>query len=696
MKKIYLNLLLIFISGLLSAQVDRSKMPEPTEAPKVNIGEPQSFTLDNGLKVFVVENHKLPRVAFSLQLDIDPVKEGDKAGAADLAGQLLSKGTKNRTKEELNFSIDFIGARFSTSATSVFGSALKKHQNTLLEIMADVIKNPDFKEEELKKLKTQTISGIQAEKDDPDAISRNVRRVLLYGKDHPYGEITTEETMENISLEDTKNFYETYFKPNVSYLAVVGDINLEEAKKLVKEYFGDWEKGDVPEHNYEFPEQPKATEVAFVNKPGAVQSVVSVFNTIDLKPGSPDAIKAIVTNGILGGGFVSKLNLNLREENAYTYGARSSINTDELVGSFSASAKVRNEVTDSALTEMLNELLNMQKGEVTEDELKTMKNYLIGTFAIGLENPQTIARFAINIDKYGLPKDYYSNYLKNVAEVSLDDVNEISKKYINPRNGYILIVGNQEEVADKVKRFSPSGMMNFYDSYGNEAKETSLEPAPEGVDAKKVLNDYITAIGGEKAIGKIKNLKIVYKAQIQGMNLTQVEIFAESNKYLQKVSAGEQVLQKTIYNGSEGTTYSARGGESEMDEETLAEMKIESLPFPELEYLSNQEYKVELKGIDSKYEEDAYVLQIEKPNGKKATNYYSVKTGLKVAAEEMVESPQGNFLTTEVFKDYQKVKKVMFPHATKESQGPMKFDTSVDEIKVNQKLDDSIFKVEKK
>ena len=237
------------------------------------------------LKVFVVENHKLPRVAFSLQLDIDPIKEGDKAGISEIAGDMLAKGTKNRTKDDLNFAIDFIGASFFTSSTSVFGASLKKHQNTLLEIMADVIKNPDFKEEELKKLKTQYISNVQTQKDDPDAIASNVRRVLLYGKDHPYGEIVREETIENITLDDAVNYYSTYFKPNVAYLAVVGDINVKEAKTLVEKYFGDWKKGEVPQHKYDFPERPKSTHVAFVNKPGAVQSVIAVFNPIELKPG---------------------------------------------------------------------------------------------------------------------------------------------------------------------------------------------------------------------------------------------------------------------------------------------------------------------------------------------------------------------------------------------------------------------------
>ncbi|MFT5668205.1 MAG: zinc protease, partial [Vicingaceae bacterium] len=278
MKKIYIHLVVLLFSGVVTAQVDRSKMPEPGPAPKIELGETQSFTLENGLKVFVVENHKLPKVSFSLQFDNDPILEGDKAGAAQMAGDLLSKGTVKRTKDELNFEVDFIGARFSTSAGSIYGSALKKHQEKLLDIMSDVVKNSVFKTEELEKLRTQYISGKQTEKDDPDVIAANVQRVLLFGKDHPYGEITTEESLQKIQLADVKNYYNTYMKPNVAYLAVVGDIDVKEAKIVIKKHFNDWVKADVPKHTYAMPVVPKSMKVVLVHKPGAVQSVISAVN----------------------------------------------------------------------------------------------------------------------------------------------------------------------------------------------------------------------------------------------------------------------------------------------------------------------------------------------------------------------------------------------------------------------------------
>src|SRR5690554_1658862 len=367
MKRILISAFTLLLATTSFAQVDRSKMPEPGPAPKIELGQTKSFTLDNGLKVFVVENHKLPRVAYSLQLNIEGVKEGDKAGTAEIAGNLMKTATKNRTKEEIDFGIDFIGARLSTSAMSVYGTSLVKHQDELLSIMSDVVKNAKFSEEELEKLKKQYKSNIKSQQNEPDAIASNVRRVLLYGKDHPYGEVMTEETIDNITLDDVKAYYTTYYRPNIAYLAVVGDIKFEEAKSLITKYFKDWEKAEVPTTEFPTPEVPENIQVAFVHKPGAVQSVIMTFNTIELLPGSKDVIPASIANMILGGGFTSKLNLNLREKHAYTYGARSSLSSDKIIGNFYSTAKVRNEVTDSAITQTLLELINMRDGKITEE-----------------------------------------------------------------------------------------------------------------------------------------------------------------------------------------------------------------------------------------------------------------------------------------------------------------------------------------
>jgi len=685
MRKIYINFVMLLLCGAVTAQVDRSKMPEPGPAPKIDLGETQSFTLENGLKVFVVENHKLPKVSFSLQFDNDPIVEGDHAGAAQMAGDLLSKGTTNRTKEELNFEVDFMGASFFTSAGSVYGSALKKHQDKLLDIMSDVVKNSEFKEEELEKLRTQYISGKQTEKDDPDAIASNVQRVVLYGKNHPYGELTTEETLKNIQLGDVNTYYKSYMKPNVAYLAVVGDIDVKEAKQLITKYFGDWKRGEVPTHQYEMPQTPKTMKVILVNKPGAVQSVISAVNILDLKPGSEDAIKANITNGILGGGFVSKLNLNLREANSYTYGARSSISSDELVGEFVASAKVRNEVTDSALVEMLKEINNMRTGNITAGELESTKKYRAGTFAIGLENAQTKARFAINIEKYGLDKDYYANYLKNVSAVTLEDVKAVSQKHIKPSSGYIVVVGNQEKILDKVKAFAPGGKVILMDSNGDLATENTLKPAPKGMDAKAVITKYIEAVGGSKNWSKLKGMKTEMSTSMQGTPFTVTTTSLVPNKSVTEIAVNGNVMQKIVFDGEKGAV--VQGGQAQaFDDEKNKEMAVETTLFPEGEYLTG-DFKLELKGIDIQNDEEVYVVQITKPSGDVMTNFYAVKSGYLILSQQA--NAEG--MSESLYSDYKTVKKITIPHKILRNAGPQKMEMKIEKITLNPKVDEAIF-----
>ncbi len=448
--------------------LDRSKAPQPGPAPKIQLGDYEEFTLPNGLQVIVVENHKLPRVSFQLSMDNDPLLEGDAAGYASMAGAMLTKGTKTRTKAELDEEIDFIGARLSSSDGGIFAASLTKHVPTLLELVSDVVLNPSFPQDELDKMKKQRLSALASSKDDPNDIARNVANVLRYGKDHPYGELVTEGSVEKITLDKCKEYYKTYFRPNVAYLAIVGDIDAEEAKKMVGKYFGAWEKSEVPTYSYKTPEAPSSRKMAFVDKPGAVQSVISVTYPVNLKPGTPEAIKSRVMNQVLGGGvFSGRLMQNLREDKAYTYGARSSLSTDKLIGRFSAGASVRNEVTDSSIVQFMHELNRMLDEDVAADHLQLVKNSMTGSFARSLERPETMARFALNSLRYKLPKDYYATYLEKLNAVTIADVREMARKYIKPDNAYILVVGNKDEVASKLGGFASSGKVDFYNADGD-------------------------------------------------------------------------------------------------------------------------------------------------------------------------------------------------------------------------------------
>src|SRR5690554_190257 len=661
----------LFVSSVAIAQIDRTKLPEPGPAPQIKLGEVEEFTLANGLRVFVVENNKLPRVAFSLVLERDPLFEGEKAGLTGFVGEMLTAGTTTRTKEQLDEEVDFIGASLSAGSTSLFGSSLKKHQDKILELMADVLFNPVFPQSELDKQKKQALTGLAQAKDNPDAISSVVTNALVYGKNHPYGENQTEETTENVTVEDIKSYYNTYFKPNIAYLAIVGDIDKKEAEKLVNQYFGKWEMGEVQALKYQNPATPDKIQVGIVDRPASVQSVIKLGYPGRMNPAKDDFLSTRLLAHILGGGSSSRLFMNLREDKGFTYGAYSSIGSDKLVASFSASAAVRTEVTDSAIHEMIYEIRNIVENGITEEELEEAKANLSGSFGRSLENPSTIASFAINIAQYDLPEDYYSTYLQRLNALTVEDINAAAKKYIQPENMYITIVGKGDDFKDKVSRF---GEVKLYTNTGEEAKEIAVDA---DVTAEKVLEKYLEAIGGKEKAEEIKTAQIEQSAELQGQKLvisTTHDLSAMT--FQQEVSMMGQVMQKiTMENGK--ATMEGQGQSMTMTDEQYEEAKMGMYIFPELHY-EEMGYSFSLDGIQDVDGEQAYKVTVTNPTGSAVVNYYQVDNGLKIRSESQTTG-------TVTFNKYEDIEGIQYPRElTLQMPGmPMSIVSKVESVTFN-------------
>lgn len=688
MKKVII-IVLALVCGYANAQVDRSKAPKPAPAREIKIGDYQAFALKNGLQVFVVENHKLPRIQISLQLKNDPIMEKEKTGYVELTGQLIGTGTKTRNKAQLDEEVDFIGANLSTSWNGIFASSLTKHRDKLLELMSDVLFNPAFNPDELAKLKTQKLSELASDKDDPSAIMANVRTSLVYGKEHTYGEIETEQTIEAFTIEDCKNYFNTYFKPNNAYLVIVGDIDVKTATAAAEKYFGKWTQGAVTNPTYKQPTPPAKTYVALVDRPNSVQSVISVAYPVNLKTGSQDAIKARVLNQILGGSFSARLMQNLREKHGFTYGASSQLNSDFLIGSFQAGASVRNEVTDSSVVEFMNELNRIVKEPVTDNELASAKASIAGSFGRSLESPQTIASFAVNTAKYNLPKDYYANYLKSIDAVTVGDVQATAKQFILPANAHIIVVGKGSDIADKLKSF---GEIKYYDIYGKEVAATKASTLPAGLTAEKVISKYIEAIGGEKNVKAVKAMKLTMKGTIQGQELQFAITMKAPGKMVQEVSAGGQVFQKTVSDGKDVAT-TTMGQKEPIDEKAKEAKLFDAAMFKELEYPT---YKVTamLKAVENVDGKEAYVVEYTLPHGEKSSDYYDKESGLKIQSVSIQKGPQGEAAVATKYGDYKEVKGVKVPHSLSQAMGPMTLKFDAQTVEINPAVDDSIFKVQ--
>jgi len=665
----------------------RKNAPKPGPAPKIEMGKAYQTTLANGLKVIAVENHKLPRVSFQVFVDVPPHNEGDKAGVASLAGQLLKRGTETKTKAEIDEAVDFIGGSLNSSASGLSGSSLTRHKETLLELMADVLLNPTFPAAEFDKIKKTTLSGLQSEKDDPNAILGKVSNVMRYGKDHPYGEIETEETVNNIKVEDLQKYYVDYFKPNLSYLIVVGDITPAEVDVIANKYFLRWSKGPIKTPSFEAIEMPKETTVDFVNKTGAVQSAISVTYPINMAPGAPDAIKASVMSTMFGGFFGSRLNANIREDKGFSYGVRARLSSDPLIGSFSAGGSVRNEVTDSTLVEFIKEMNRMRDELLTDDEFNMVKSVMSGNFARRLESPQTVARYALNIARYNLPDDYYASYLKKLNAVTKEDIQAMAKKYIRPENAHIVVVGNQDEVAENLAQFAKSGKVSFYNNIGNPISDSGKD-LPEGITAETVISDYLQAIGGKEALGQVNTMQSVMTSNIQGMTMKSNMYQKSPTMSAMEVEMNGQVMQKMVYDGEKGAMI-AMGQKQEMPKKMLDRYAVGYI-FPELFY-TKVGVKMELAGLETINGEDAYKLNIEFPNGQKQTDFYSQKTGFKV---QNITVEQGQTQITS-FSDFKEVEGIMLPHkVTVTGAMPFPLEMNMESVKVNEDIDSAKFKVE--
>ncbi|MGY8910234.1 MAG: M16 family metallopeptidase, partial [Flavobacteriales bacterium] len=282
MKTKILSLVALFLTTFaINAQIDRSKMPEPGPDPVVKLGKPVKFTLDNGLKVIMVENHKLPRISANLTIDNKPYFEGEIAGVSGMMGSLLGRGTTNITKDEFNEKVDFYGANVSFFSSGAFASSLTKYFPEILGLMADGVKNSQFTQEEFDKEVNITLDGLKSDEKNVTSTARRVENVLTYGRNHPFGEFTSKESVGKITLNDVVNNYNTYYKPNNAYLVIEGDINPKEAKKLVTSLFTDWQKGVIPAYTIPPTKNVATTEIDFINMDNAVQSEIAIINNVD-------------------------------------------------------------------------------------------------------------------------------------------------------------------------------------------------------------------------------------------------------------------------------------------------------------------------------------------------------------------------------------------------------------------------------
>ena len=649
-------IVLVLLTTSLSAQLDRSIMPESGPAPEIFFGKPQTFNLDNGLTVMVVENTKLPRASASLSFDNPLIFEGDIAGVSSILAEMVGNGTQSISKEDFIEEIDYMGASLNVTGSGAFAGSLKRYFPRVLELMASAVLEPLFTQEEFDRQKNLIKESLKTGEKDVGTAADRVESFITYGPQHPNGEFISQESLDKASLQDAIDFYNNYSSPSNAYLVIIGDVNYDEIKLKVTDLFGSWNSKEVSSSSFPSPNNPDETEIIFVDMPNGVQCVVSVINTVEFNKKNSDYFAALVANRILGGGGAGRLFNNLREDKGWTYGSYSGISESyKTKGLVIAQAQVRNEVTDSAAIELLMELDKMKNTYVLDEELNSAKAKYTGNFVLSLENPSTIAGFARNIITQDLPEDYYNSFLENINSVTKEDVQNAAKNYFLTDNTRVFITGKGSEILESIENIEYNGKklkVRYFDKYANEIERPNYT-VDSSISAEDVIDDYIKAIGGKDALSEVTSIEIKATSNIQGTVLEMYSIKNNQNQSLMEMSAMGMTIAKTVFNKYQGYN-EVNGQRIPLTEVELEQAIINSALFSELNFDFSL---VQLVGTSDVDGEKAYEIKVTDNK----SVFYSVDTGLKLKEVESQEV-EGNLIVGETYyREYEEVEGILLP-----------------------------------
>ncbi|MDQ3816804.1 MAG: insulinase family protein [Acidobacteriota bacterium] len=447
----------------------KGRAPVNREILKVKLPKAEEATLPNGLRVILLESHRVP--TFTMQMVVlsgglsDPE---DYHGLATFTAALLREGTQKRTSKDIAEQVDTIGATLAANAglssftTNVTTSGLVDNFDQALDIFADVIRNPKFPQEEVDKYKQRQIAQLQFQRSIPQFLAAERFQRAIYGN-HPAGMIVPPlESIKRVTSADLARFHSTYYRPNNALLAIVGDVTLKEIMPKLEKAFGDWQKADVPETKIPAAPEQGTARIQLIDRPGSVQTVLQLGN-LGIERTNPDYFAVLVMNQILGGGPAARLFLNLREDKGYTYGAYSNFGGSKFRGTIVSSSEVRTDVTEGAMHEFMYELKRIRDEKVTPTELENAKRAIVGSFALSLEQPNALLQNIVLQKLYNLPADYWDTYPQMVSAITAEDVQRAAQRYVNLANLQIVAVGDASKARDVLAKY---GSVEVFDTEG--------------------------------------------------------------------------------------------------------------------------------------------------------------------------------------------------------------------------------------
>ncbi|HEY3413581.1 MAG TPA: pitrilysin family protein [Armatimonadota bacterium] len=438
----------------------KNRAPVAKTTLRVRFPRPKHYILPNGLRLLVLENHKLPTISISMSILAGSFFEpAEKTGLASMTANMLDEGTKTRTSEGIAAAVDRLGGSLSASAdqggerAGVSSSGLSRDTDALLALMRDIVRNPTFPQSQFVKIQRRTVAGLERAQTDPGTLADVQMMKAVYGDTPPARVLPTVDQVKALTTADLTAFHAAYYRPDRTIVAVVGDVKADVMAAKIKKAFGDWKKGTEPLKAGLPAYAPQTKQRIFVvDRPGSVQTAIRLGN-LAITRKSPDYVPFAVMNRILGGGssITSRLGQNIREAHGYTYDVRSTLDAPRYLGYWGAQTDVRNAVTQDTVKQFLYEFDRIVKQPVSTRELANAKRGMIGSFARALESPETILGRALDLVEFGLPADYWDKYPAAIDKVTKGDVQRVAAKYI--RNLQIVAVGEKAAVSEALKPY---------------------------------------------------------------------------------------------------------------------------------------------------------------------------------------------------------------------------------------------------
>jgi zinc protease len=454
---------------------NRSKLPETGAMPKVSFPAMHKKTLSNGLKIILAERHSIPVIQMNMMFDAGYAADQHMLpGTANLAMAMLDEGTKNRNSLEISDELQKLGSRLSTGSnldmSTVSLNTLKQNLDQSLNIFADVILNPSFPDKDFNRLQQLTLAQIQREKTTPVQMALRVYPRLLYGEGHAYSNPLTgsgtEETVKKISTSDLKKFHDDWFKPNNATLVVVGDIKMDEIAPKIEKLFNNWKKGEVPTKKVDDVAQKSTSEIYILDKPGAQQSIIFA-GEIAPPVANPHEIAIKTMNTILGGSFSSRINMNLREDKHWSYGAFSVLYGARGQRPFFIYAPVQTDKTKESMMEINKEFNGIVSNiPVTPEELSKAQKDQTLSLPGKWETMGAVSSSINNIVRYGLPENYYDTFATNVNNLKLNDITGAARQLIHPDQLVWVVVGDKDKIENNIRELG-YGNIHYIDADGN-------------------------------------------------------------------------------------------------------------------------------------------------------------------------------------------------------------------------------------